>query len=151
MNDKKTSIIKLVDKIDILGQEINSYRETPRIYGKDDKPLTEIEIRLLHKIGQKEGMSAQELSKSLRRTKGAISVMINRLAEEGYLERIPVKEDRRRYELRLTEKGRYVYGVHNAIINEYYFWLAKSMGKYRQEEIEKCCEIIDAIIDYWVD
>ena len=147
--ERKDLILDLVEKVNTLGQEINSYRECPRHYGDDTGSLKDVEIRLLHKVGENGDLGNKELAKGLSRTKGAISIMVTRLESEGYLVKTIDPQDSRKQILQLTERGRMVYDAHNAVIDEYYTRLAECLGDYSPKDISKCVQLIQSIIDYW--
>lgn len=147
--ERKELILDLVEKVNTLGQEINSYRECPRHYGGDTGTLKDVEIRLLHKVGESGDLGNKELSKGLSRTKGAISIMVTRLEAEGYLVKTTDPQDSRKQVLQLTERGKMVYEAHSAVIDEYYARLAECLDEYSPKDISKCIRLIQSIIDYW--
>ena len=146
---RKEQILELVEKVNTLGQEINSYRECPRRYGEDTGTLKDVEIRLLHKVGENSDFGNKDLAKGLSRTKGAISIMVTRLVMAGYLAKTVDPQDSRKQILQLTERGRMVNEAYSAVIDDYYTHLAEGLGDYTQEDILECCQLIQSIIDYW--
>ena len=147
--NKKKLVISLVENVNALGREINSYRECPRRYGEDSGTLKDVEIRLLHAVGKHGDLSNKELAKSLSRTKGAISIMVTRLVNEGYLVKSVDDHDSRKQILQLTDRGRMVYETYSTIISDYYADLSKCLTDYTEEDIRKCNKLIQSIIDYW--
>jgi DNA-binding MarR family transcriptional regulator len=61
---------------------------------------------MLTTLSQAEGLSQQELAARLYVTKGNISVLIDKLAENGYVERLPSQLNRRTWAINLTDQGR---------------------------------------------
>ncbi|WP_372892334.1 MarR family winged helix-turn-helix transcriptional regulator [Rhodosalinus sp.] len=53
-----------------------------------------------------DGLRMSELSAMLKVSNGNVTGIVERLAGEGYLERLPVEGDRRAMRVRLTEAGR---------------------------------------------
>ena len=63
------------------------------------------ELRTLYEVCYTD-KTAREISEELELDEGYISRLLNGYAEKGWLERVPSKADKRRKELRPTEKGR---------------------------------------------
>lgn len=72
-----------------------------------DQPFTEAEFNLLLVLRHSpRPLSQQELSERLLVDKSNVTALIDRLVEAGLLERNPVPEDRRRYDITLTGEGK---------------------------------------------
>lgn len=52
-----------------------------------------------------EGLKLSDLSKDLMVSNGNVTVVVDRLAQDGLVERLPVPGDRRAWQVRLTEAG----------------------------------------------
>ncbi len=52
-----------------------------------------------------EGLRLSDLSKELMVSNGNVTVVVDRLADDGLVERLPVPGDRRAWQVRLTEAG----------------------------------------------
>jgi DNA-binding MarR family transcriptional regulator len=63
----------------------------------------------LARIGEPEGVSQRRLADELGLTSGTVSVRMDRLAEQGLIERRPDPEDRRNTRIVLTRQGREVF------------------------------------------
>ena len=61
---------------------------------------------LISTLGEREGLSQQELAQRLYVTKGNVSGLVDRLVEAGLVERRPLAGDRRSHALHLTAEGR---------------------------------------------
>ena len=55
---------------------------------------------------QQEGLSLTAVAQKIRRTKSTTCVMLDRLAKQGYVDRLPSESDGRASIIMLTEKGR---------------------------------------------
>ena len=79
----------------------------PRQYGTEDI-LYLNEVHTLQFIGEHPGISLSDLGEYTHRTKGATSMMINKLESKGLIRKDSDPEDVRRYALYLTDKGKKV-------------------------------------------
>lgn len=67
--------------------------------------VSEAQCFLLVEIGRKPGMSVKELADILHINKSAVSRSVEELVQKGFVERKPLKEDRRFVTLNLLPKG----------------------------------------------
>jgi DNA-binding MarR family transcriptional regulator len=67
--------------------------------------LTNSQFDVIATLGDTEGMTCKELSEKTLVTKGTLTGVLDRLAKKGLVERIPSREDRRCFIIRLTTKG----------------------------------------------
>ncbi|MFT4172536.1 MAG: MarR family transcriptional regulator [Rhodocyclaceae bacterium] len=80
------------------------------------------QFRVLKMLGAHEWMTQSELARSVEHDAGALTRMLDRLQEKGYVLRRPHAEDRRAVEVSLTEAGRALWSSMRAIslrINAY--------------------------------
>ncbi|WP_426450201.1 MarR family winged helix-turn-helix transcriptional regulator [Paenibacillus sp. S-38] len=71
---------------------------------------------LLHHLAEQDGQRQSELADKLRVKPATLTVMINRMAKTGLLERRPDPQDQRISRVYLTEKGRLMQeAVHQAL------------------------------------
>ena len=61
---------------------------------------------ILFQLSKNEKMSMRELSEAIHRDKSTVTALVNKLKEQGYVERIQSESDSRVVYVRLTEKGR---------------------------------------------
>ena len=71
----------------------------------DLKNLTTRQLTCIELIHEMDNPTLSELAKELRITKPSASVMIDRLAENGYVSKIKSDSDRRSAHMHLTQKG----------------------------------------------
>ena len=82
----------------------------------------------LKAIAQSEGISQAELSGQMFRTKGATSVVVDKLVEKGLVVRTREDGNQRRYFLTLTERGWAVHQAHLAYDEAHAAWAAQHLG-----------------------
>jgi DNA-binding MarR family transcriptional regulator len=68
--------------------------------------ITVPQCDLLTTLSQSEGISQQQLADRLYVTKGNISAIVDKLAANGYVERLPSPLNRRAWAVNLTDQGR---------------------------------------------
>lgn len=86
------------------------YDLRPHRYG--DMVLFQAEGALIHEIGKKPNITLTEIASILKRTPGACSQIVKKLANKGLIEQTRNKENRRVYNLTLTEEGNRIYIDH---------------------------------------
>lgn len=62
--------------------------------------------RILFALWQKDDISINELAKRTQLEKSTLTSMLDRLADTGYLTRVPSANDRRKIHIKLTDKDR---------------------------------------------
>jgi DNA-binding MarR family transcriptional regulator len=78
--------------------------------------LTPVQYYVLTHLIDKPGQNQQELAGRLLVTKGNICGLINRMEKAGLVERRPNPDDRRSYQLHITESGWAAYNVATPVI-----------------------------------
>lgn len=78
-----------------------------------------------------DGLKMSEISGVLRVSNGNVTGIVDRLAEDGLLIRIPVPGDRRAHRVRMTKKGREEFARQAAAHEE---WIAELLGRFSAEE-----------------
>ncbi|MBI4690157.1 MAG: MarR family transcriptional regulator [Nitrospirae bacterium] len=94
--------------------------------------------RIFFALWQGDGISIQELSKKTSLKKSTLTSMLDRLEKNGFIARIPSKEDRRKIIIKLTEKDRKLENVYTKICEEKTS-LRRSAKALRERETD--CEI----------
>ena len=75
--------------------------------GEDEGVMAQNTARLvLNHLAVKDNVNQLELVRLTRLKAPTVSVLLSRMEEEGYVSRVPDKEDRRAVRVVLTEKGR---------------------------------------------
>lgn len=116
----------LIDQIYTMDRIIAALQKRPIDYG--GVSLYANEAHTLKTIAQNEGISQTELSDLMFRTKGATSIMVDKLVEKGLVLRRRVDQDQRRYLLSLTDLGRQVHSRHLARDEAHARWAAGQLG-----------------------
>ncbi len=69
-------------------------------------------------IGLAEALSVNELAEKMILDKSTVSRQVEKLVQEGIIDRIPSPKDRRRVHISLTSKGKQIYKTMNDSMNE---------------------------------
>lgn len=96
-----------------------------------DKELTMTEIHMLVDISESENITVTEISKATNRTKGAISQIITKLVQKGYVEKQTDIKDAKISFLTLTDSGK-------AISEEHKKYDIKQLSKTVNRLLENC-------------
>ncbi len=91
-----------------------------------------------------EGLKMSELSGRLRVSNGNVTGIVDRLVQEGRVERIPVPGDRRAMQVRLTDKGRTDF-EQMAEVHEH--WINEILGGVTAPAAESISETLRQIAD----
>jgi len=81
-----------------------------------------------------EGMRMGDLSSYLMVSNGNVTVLIERLLQDGLVSRAPAGHDRRSLHVRLTGQGRAQFEAMTAELNA---WIAEFFGHYRREDKDR--------------
>ena len=89
-----------------------------------------------------EGLKMSQLSGVLRVSNGNVTGIVDRLADDGLLERVAVPGDRRASRVRLTEAGRAQF---SAQADAHERWISDIMGDFEGEEAERLAARLTAL------
>lgn len=131
---------------EIMERIINKYNQEEnkkRCYGTDTV-LTRKEIHTIYSIGKNSGINVTQLAKLQGVTKGAVSQMIYKLVEKGYVKKSVSMNSDSEVRLELTAAGCVAYDAHNQFhkeTQEDFFLLLKNMP---EETYQQMLEILIA-------
>lgn len=91
-----------------------------------------------------EGLKMSEISQWLRVSNGNITGIVDKLADAGLAERVPVPGDRRAYRVQLTKKGTREF-VKLAAAHEQ--WIDELLGELNTKEMESLNKQLDQLTD----
>ena len=75
--------------------------------------LSPAQMHTIEIVGHGASLRMKELAKKMGVTTGTLTVMIDRLEQQGLLQRTPHETDRRSYLIALTEKGQDLFAEHH--------------------------------------
>jgi DNA-binding MarR family transcriptional regulator len=104
----------LIAKIQLLSERIFS-----KILARHNlQEISPAQGRILFVLWQKDGISIQELARKTSLGKSTLTSMLDRLEQNGFVKRVPSKEDRRAILIQLTEKDRECQDLYTKITKE---------------------------------
>ena len=89
---------------------MEEYDNLPHHYGKD--VLYQAEAYVVHEIGKNPNTTTTELASKLNKTTSACSQLVKKLVTKGLVEQTRNEDNKRIYNLTLTEDGQRVYKDH---------------------------------------
>lgn len=104
--------------------------------------LTVAEAHAIEALGEYGAMNMKGLAEKLGVTTGTTTVTVDRLEKKNYALREPVKEDRRMYCIRLTEKGEQAYQEHH---NYHHRLTEQMMAALTEEESQQLLHVLKKI------
>lgn len=109
--EREKEFERLIDNFYEVERMIGTLEKAPKTYNTDYL-LYYNEAHTLQMIAEHEGINQKELSGRMFRTKGATSIMIEKLVKKGLIEKRLGERDQRTCTLYLTEEGRKVHVRH---------------------------------------
>lgn len=108
-----------------------------------DTGLSPAQMHAIEIVGHAPPLRMKELAEKRGVTTGSLTVMIDRLEQQGLLQRQPHETDRRSCLIALTEKGRTLFAAHH----QYHLQLTQEISAaLSQEEQEQFSAILEKIL-----
>lgn len=117
------------------------HQRSGRIFNKKLKDYQIDEInpaqgRILFPLWQRDGISIQELSRLTSLGKSTLTSMLDRLEADGFLIRVPSKEDRRKILIFLTDKDRAMRRTYDKVSQEMIALFYRDFSEDEKEAFE---------------
>lgn len=142
---KEQEIHTLLNQMYTVELVLRSFRGQPKTYC--GVTLYDNESHTLEAIAENPGISQAQLSQRMCRTKGATSVMVDKLMEKGLILRQRESEDRRRCVLTLTALGRQVNQAHVAFDSAHAAKVSAAL-ELDEEDFRRANQVIAQLIDF---
>lgn len=108
----------------------------------DNTNLSLSDYDMIHTVEHRPGITQEDLRRKYAQDKSPIARRAAKLEAQGYLERRPHPDDKRRKQLFITEKGR---AVRNAKVDAETFYFAWLTAELDQEELSALCPLLDRL------
>ena len=102
MSGRTTQILSLISKIH--AQSASFLKSELQVRGLPE--MVSSHGNILFQLSKNDKMAMHELSEAIHRDKSTVTALVNKLKEQGYVERIQSESDSRVVYVRLTEKGK---------------------------------------------
>lgn len=89
----------------LLSVRLSLIRRVERLFASRGFDINFTQFRVLRALSQVQSVSATELARSVEHDGGALTRLLDRLQEKGYVARRPNATDRRAIEVFMTDKG----------------------------------------------
>lgn len=108
----------------------------------DNTHLSLSDYDMIHTVEHRPGITQEDLRRKYAQDKSTIARRAAKLEAQGYLERRPHPEDKRRKQLFITEKGR---ALRNAKVDAETFYFEWLTAELTQQELSALCPLLDRI------
>jgi DNA-binding MarR family transcriptional regulator len=112
---------------------VNTKMQKLRKIGAREINLTQFQY--INAINRTEDITPTSLSKTLELSKPAVTGIVNKLIEQGYVTKSRSDSDRRVYHIRLTKTGRQVADAYEAACREYIDGMARALSKNELDQL----------------
>jgi DNA-binding MarR family transcriptional regulator len=102
----KSSIEQETFGLLLLSVRLSLIRRGERLLASSGFDVNYTQVRVLRVLSQSESISATELARAVEHDGGALTRLLDRLQEKGYVARRPNAKDRRAIEVFMTDEGR---------------------------------------------
>lgn len=124
-------------------------KRTSILYGNTE--LYRAEAHILEIIGEAKAITATDIARNLRVTKGAISQVIAKLFKKGLLRKESKNDNSKSQELHLTAKGKNVLAAHEEREHGLLIQIDARLKRLRPEDVKDFSEIIRHITHFMSD
>ncbi len=138
--ERKKLFNEIMKSLILSAEYINKYENTNRKYGTDDV-LYPVECHTIELIGNNPEISITEISRKMKKTKSAVSQLIDRLVKKGYLEKKIHPLSARSYLLLLTESGEIIHNHHKQFDLESYDEIFDCVEEFSVRELQTFLQI----------
>lgn len=150
MDGKLELCRQIVDDLDVLAESMTDYARHPHHYGIDT-PLYPKQIHLLAYIGQNPGCNLVALSSLTGKTKGTISLQLDRLIALGLITKEKSAESRREIVVSLTDKGKTACRFYEEIDHSFFSFLLDRIPDFTLEQMETISSFVKLMIAAYED
>lgn len=116
----------------------------PRKYGTEDLIYTH-DLDLISVIGSQENITLSDLVVIEGKSKSALSQVLNKLENKGFIKKKTDDKDSRKNLLRLTPKGKKVYDYHEVLDDKIIKTFIDDLAHYTEEELEVALKVNESI------
>ncbi len=138
--EPRKSLVDIVEKISSMMGEF----EDKALNSDELSDLTVKQLYYLDMVKKLNNPTFTDLSEEIGVTKPTVTTAINKLIKQGHIEKIQSVEDRRVYNLLLTEEGERVVDIHDKAHKDFARMISNSLN---DQELNKVVDIFTKVIE----
>ena len=125
---------------------MNLYKNLNRYFKQKKLKLNKLDFRILNILKENEYISANEIAKSLDLSRPRITVSINELSNKGFIEINKDKNDKRKYNINITNKGDEYLSKQYKFFNDFFEKIWNNFDEIEKLELLKLIDKTNSIV-----
>lgn len=117
-----------------------------RYFKQKKLKLNKLDFRILNILKENEYISANEIAKSLDLSRPRITVSINELSNKGFIEINKDKNDKRKYNINITNKGDEYLSKQYKFFNDFFEKIWNNFNEIEKLELLKLIDKTNSIV-----
>lgn len=125
---------------------MNLDKNLNRYFKQKKLKLNKLDFRILNILKENEYISANEIAKSLNLSRPRITVSINELSNKGFIEINKDKNDKRKYNINITNKGDEYLSKQYKFFNDFFEKIWNNFDEIEKLELLKLIDKTNSIV-----
>ncbi|MGP1494248.1 MAG: MarR family winged helix-turn-helix transcriptional regulator [Streptobacillus sp.] len=125
---------------------MNLDKNLNRYFKQKKLKLNKLDFRILNILKENEYISANEIAKSLDLSRPRITVSINELSNKGFIEINKDKNDKRKYNINITNKGDEYLSKQYKFFNDFFEKIWNNFDEIEKLELLKLIDKTNSIV-----
>ena len=125
---------------------MNLDKNLNRYFKQKKLKLNKLDFRILNILKENEYISANEIAKSLDLSRPRITVSINELSNKGFIEINKDKNDKRKYNINITNKGDEYLSKQYKFFNDFFEKIWNNFNEIEKLELLKLIDKTNSIV-----
>ena len=125
---------------------MNLDKNLNRYFKQKKLKLNKLDFRILNILKENEYISANEIAKSLDLSRPRITVSINELSNKGFIEINKDKNDKRKYNINITNKGDEYLSKQYKFFNDFFEKIWNTFDEIEKLELLKLIDKTNSIV-----
>lgn len=125
---------------------MNLDKNLNRYFKQKKLKLNKLDFRILNILKENEYISANEIAKSLDLSRPRITVSINELSNKGFIEINKDKNDKRKYNINITNKGNEYLSKQYKFFNDFFEKIWNNFDEIEKLELLKLIDKTNSIV-----
>ena len=125
---------------------MNLDKNLNRYFKQKKLKLNKLDFRILNILKENEYISANEIAKSLDLSRPRITVSINELSNKGFIEINKDKNDKRKYNINITDEGNKYLSKQYKFFNDFFEKIWNNFDEIEKLELLKLIDKTNSIV-----